>query len=84
MVEPDVMNMGKGQVFRIPDSARGCTVSCLSGVLWLTRENDPEDYIITTDVPHTVDGRGMHVIEAVTDCTVCISPALKEAAHDFV
>ena len=81
-MKPDVMSMQKGQVFRIPDSAKGCSVSCISGVLWLTRENDPEDYIITADAHHTLNVHGMHVIEAVTDCIVCISSTLKGAAHD--
>ena len=72
-MEQDVMKVKKGHVMRIPNTASGCRISCLSGVLWLTKENDPEDYIITADSDLVVQGRGRSVIEAVTDCVVCIT-----------
>ena len=82
-MEQDVMKVKKGQVMRIPNTASGCRISCLSGVLWLTKENDPEDYIITADSNLVVQGRGRSVIEAVTDCVVCITHGAQGGMHDL-
>ena len=77
----DVMKVKKGHVMRIPDTASGCRISCLSGVMWLTRENDPEDYIIKADSDLVVQGRGRSVIEAVTDCAFSITPCAQGGVH---
>ncbi|HVN72285.1 MAG TPA: DUF2917 domain-containing protein [Desulfomonilia bacterium] len=82
-MEHDVMRVGKGHVMRISGAASGCTVSCLSGVLWLTRENDPEDYIITAGSPLDIKGPGLNVIEAVTDCAFSITPCVQGGVHDL-
>jgi hypothetical protein len=72
-----MMNLKKGQVVRLPDDADGCTISCSEGMLWLTRENDSEDHILTPGKDLFLSGKGLCVIEAVADCTVCISPAFQ-------
>jgi hypothetical protein len=82
-MEQDVMKVKKGHVMRIPNAASGCRISCLSGVLWLTKENDPEDYIITADSDLVIQGRGRSVIEAVTDCVVCITHGQQGGMHDL-
>ena len=68
-----VMSVKKGQVLRIPATTSGCSISCLAGVLWLTRENDHEDHIITTDTAFVLLGEGLSVMEAITDCVVRIT-----------
>jgi hypothetical protein len=71
-MDEGIMRIKKGNVMGIPQGTKGCRVSCLSGILWLTQENDPEDYIITPDSAHVIVRQGRSVIEAITDCTVCI------------
>lgn len=78
-----VINMKKGQVVSIPSDSSGCSISCRTGVLWLTGENDLEDYIIDTEAGFVLQGRGLCVIEAVTDCIVCITPALVREVHEY-
>ena len=81
-MEEGIMRVKKGHVMSIPQAAKGCRVSCLSGVLWLTRENDPEDHIITADSGLVIEHHGHSVIEAITDCVVCITPTLQGGTHD--
>jgi Protein of unknown function (DUF2917) len=78
------MKVRKGHVMSIPRASTGCRVSCLSGVLWLTRENDPEDYIITADSDLVIARHGHSVIEAITDCVICITPDMQGGVHDHV
>jgi hypothetical protein len=77
-----IMKVKKGDVMSIPQDAKGCRISCLSGILWLTRQNDPEDYIITADSALVIERHGLSVIEAITDCVVCITPTWQGGAHD--
>ena len=77
-----IMRVKKGDVMSIPKAATGCRVSCLSGVLWLTKENDPEDYIITADSALVIERHGHSVIEAITNCIVCITPTMQGGVHD--
>jgi hypothetical protein len=81
-MDKDIMKVKKGNVMKIPQGAKGCRLSCLSGVLWLTKENDPEDYIITTDSALVIKGHGHSVIEAITDSVLCITPAVEGGTHD--
>jgi hypothetical protein len=81
-MDEGVMRVKKGYVMRIPQTAAECKVSCLSGVLWLTRKNDPEDYIITADSSLVIERHGHSVIEAITDCVVCITPVMQGGVHD--
>jgi len=78
----DVVEMKKGQAARVPAGLDGCTISCVSGTLWLTQENDPADYIITPESAFRVSGTGITVMEAVGDCTVRITRGSHERVHD--
>ena len=82
-MEQDVVRVGKGHIIRVPGSASGCRVSCLFGVLWLTKENDHQDYIITAGSPLLIEGHGLSVIEAVTDCAFSITPCAQGGVHDL-
>ncbi len=81
-MDKDIMRVKKGDVMKLPQAATGCRVSCLSGILWLTRKNDPEDYIITADSALVIERHEHSVIEAITDCVVCITPATQGEVHD--
>jgi hypothetical protein len=81
-MDKGITKVKKGTIMRIPQAATGCRVSCLSGVLWLTKKNDPEDYIITADSSLVIERHGHSVIEAITDCVVCITPIMQGGVHD--
>jgi hypothetical protein len=78
----NIMKVKKGDVMSIPQDVTGCRVSCLSGVLWLTKENDPEDYIITADSALVIERQGLSIIEAITDCVICITHDMQGGVHD--
>jgi len=78
-----VMRVGKGHVMKLPGAGSDCRISCISGILWLTRENDLKDYIITAGIRRLLKGPGLTVIEAVTDCTFSITPCGEGNMHDI-
>jgi hypothetical protein len=67
-------HMKQGQILSLAGDPRGCRISCFSGVLWLTQENDPDDHILNHDTEFKVTLPGLIVIEAITDSTIHILP----------
>jgi hypothetical protein len=57
----------KGCTFRMPASGTGCSVLCLTGMLWVTREYDPGDHILGKGSSWAADGPGLVVVEALQD-----------------
>jgi hypothetical protein len=55
----------RGRTFSVPGMDRGVGVMCLKGLLWITRENDPGDYLLAAGSTWTCSGPGMVVVEAV-------------------
>jgi hypothetical protein len=59
--------LAKGRVFTLPCMGHGSCVICISGALWITREGDSGDHILTESSSWKADGPGKVVIEAVED-----------------
>ena len=54
----------EGEPLRL-QGARGVTVHCQSGCLWLTTTGQPEDIFLRPGECHTVNAAGLTLIEAV-------------------
>lgn len=78
---PGEMHISKGRVLSLGDTAPGYRVACRSGLIWLTRENDIEDYLVGTGAMLVVNGSGKIVIEALKDSIVSIEPFLHEKEY---
>lgn len=54
--------------------ARGAEVqvTCASGVLWVTREGDPRDLILTAGQSFTIKHRGLTLVTALKPSTVWV------------
>ncbi len=58
-------------VHRIAD-ARGTTVSCVSGVVWITQERDSRDQVLGAGHSFVLDRPGIAVVYALEDALVTI------------
>lgn len=65
---------------RLPRSAMD--VTCRSGSLWLTRDGQPEDVVLSPGDRWQGDGRGTVVVEALTDDTTISVRTETEVAPD--
>lgn len=66
------------EIFRIDGDARGLTVRCSQGTLWLTQPGDNRDYILNPDDGFTVSHKGCVAITALEDAYFDVTP-LKNA-----
>ncbi len=55
------------ELFSIKDNCTGMTISCRTGVLWLTREGDCADHLIRAGENLTINGEGLILISALED-----------------
>lgn len=70
--EPGEVRIGKGRIMKIPSGMRDLRVVCASGMIWLTRENDPVDHVVEAHASLCISGPGLVVIEALEDSAVQI------------
>lgn len=56
--------LGRNEMLSIRGDARGLSVSCQEGALWLTQPGDPEDHILEASDAFTVSRTGTVVVWA--------------------
>lgn len=61
--------LAAGDLLRL-SAIRPVTVTCLSGTCWLTQEGDALDHLLGAGMAHTVNGRGLAIVQAFSDCVV--------------
>jgi hypothetical protein len=54
-------------VERLAGVSRGDMIICTSGVLWLTQEGDPEDYMLRSGEHFVANRHGVVVVQAMSD-----------------
>jgi hypothetical protein len=56
-------------VERLPDVQAGDAIVCTCGVLWVTQEGDPEDYVLQDGSVFVAGCQGVVVVQALTPAT---------------
>ncbi|MGB9673600.1 MAG: DUF2917 domain-containing protein [Anaerolineales bacterium] len=69
------MVLEKLSVHHLDGDARGTEIHCLQGILWVTQQDDGQDYVLQSGDSMVVSRRGRVVIEAINDAIVRITPA---------
>ena len=54
------------------DDARGMTLRVTRGKLWITFEHDTRDVVLAVGDVFTIDRKGLTLVEAQSDTTVCV------------
>ena len=57
----------KNALFRIDGDARGLTLRCVKGALWITQPDDRVDHVLRQDMQFTIDREGRIAVWAVAD-----------------
>ena len=71
------MALSANQTLQLQGDQRWRMVICHHGVLWVTQENDLEDYVLKPGDMLLISLRGEIVIQALEDCILEITPSLK-------
>ncbi len=57
------LEMRRGDVLRL-DEAQGATVVCGAGTIWVTRDGEPADHVLSAGEQLRIDGPGRVLIQA--------------------
>jgi len=57
----------KGELYNIKVHTVALMIQCLAGVLWVTKENDPDDYLLQRGQSLSFIPGGLIVIQALCD-----------------
>jgi hypothetical protein len=55
--------------------ARGVRITCLTGVLWITRDNYAKDFIVGPGESHVIDYPGLTLVTALEPTTLSMREA---------
>lgn len=73
------MTLGRGELLRLHRAA-GDTVVCLDGALWITRDHDLRDVVLSAGECTVIDGPGRVLIQAFQPSRLAVGPAAALAA----
>ena len=71
--QPTHLSLAKTALYRFADTAQ--QITCGSGSLWITQDNDPRDIILAPGESFTTDGRHQVIAYALDPATLSVSAA---------
>ena len=60
--------LGAQEIERLEGVNAGDTIFCANGVLWVTQEGDPEDYLLKKGEKFVAERPGLVLIQGLKDC----------------
>ncbi|HWS76073.1 MAG TPA: DUF2917 domain-containing protein [Quisquiliibacterium sp.] len=75
------LEMRRGDTVRL-DDAHGATVSCAAGTVWVTRDGDPADIVLSAGEKARIDGPGLVVIQAFETSRLAVASTAAALARD--
>ena len=73
LLPPTQLALAKRALYRFPRAAQ--EITCRSGSLWITQDNDPRDIILAPGDSFTTDGRHQVIAYALDPATLSVSAA---------
>jgi hypothetical protein len=67
------ITIGNGEVYRVSARVSPVKIQCLGGVLWVTKEDDPQDYILQRCQSATFRGPGRIIVQSLPRGKMCIT-----------
>ena len=71
------IHLKKKELVAIERDARGVTVSCLDGAVWLTQNGDLNDHLILSGMGFTVSCKGKVVMLALNSATLMLNSIIQ-------
>jgi hypothetical protein len=75
------VDMCAGDLWRMEGYNRWRVVVCLRGVVWITQERDPRDYVLTRGDMFLVTQPGTVLVTAVEDACIHVTLPLRTAPY---
>ncbi|MHC1783322.1 MAG: DUF2917 domain-containing protein [Anaerolineaceae bacterium] len=75
------INLDQGEVFTLLGDQRGSIIQNLRGVVWITQENDADDYKIFKGEEFTISKSGKVIVQGVPTARIRITAAEDAAAE---
>lgn len=69
------ISLAANEVFTLPGDPRGARLEALHGLVWVTQDNDPQDYMLTPGQKLTLTRRGRVLVEALPEARIRFSPS---------
>jgi hypothetical protein len=66
--------LGAQDIERLAGIDRGDAILVTQGILWVTQEGDPQDYVLSAGERFVANRHGAVVVEALTDAALRFSP----------
>lgn len=82
------MSLPKGRLMKIPHAEPGLQIMCVSGMIWLTGENDRADHLMGERACCRIESSGLVLAEALEDSVVqvactCLQPSENRYRRSF-
>ena len=79
MPEPDdLIHLNHRQEYSLTGDHRYQSIVCISGSVWVTQENDVQDYLLQDDEVFIITSRGRVIVRALADSTIGLSPKIEK------
>ncbi|HEU0203198.1 MAG TPA: DUF2917 domain-containing protein [Burkholderiaceae bacterium] len=65
------IHLGRRRHLKLQD-ARGTTLDCVRGTLWITQDNDARDIVLEAGERFVLDRDGMALVQAIDSADVCL------------
>lgn len=65
--KPADIGLKDGAIIRIERNCNGIRISCYTGVVWITQENDYKDYFLREGEDFVINKHGLVIITALAD-----------------
>ena len=75
------VQLSTGDLWRMRGHSRWRVVVCLRGVVWVTQEHDPRDYVLTEGEMFLVTQPGTVLVGAVEDARVQVTRPVRTAPY---
>lgn len=69
------LNLDSGEVFTLIGDQRNTAIQSLRGIVWITQENDADDYKIREGEEFTVTKSGKVILQGVPVARIRVTPA---------
>jgi len=73
----DERRLGPQAVVRLPAMHSGDAIVCTCGILWVTQEGDPEDYVLQKGSAFVANRQGVVVVQALTKAAYRLSSSCR-------
>ena len=75
------VDLRAGDLWSLPGPSRWKVIICLRGVVWVTQERDPRDYVLMQGEMFLVTQPGTVVVAAMEDACIQVTLSLRTAPY---